>query len=220
MQFPVSGIAATIGDLSQPAWLALVGVAVALGATTAILIFGVVRSRRRLGHEVRTIVQVVEEMRSGKGRHRAEVGDSSPLGSVADAVNRLGHELHSRWSEADSTAERWRALIDASEDIAVITTDTDGDIRSFSTGATNLFGWDEDEVNAWIERRVEEAQAHASMHVNKAPEEIGISPEELQPFIDSGELPTYQLGRHQLVKKTVLAAFQKNHAATLKGEPA
>jgi len=81
-------------------------------------------------------------------------------------------------------------------------------------------GWDEAEIDDWIEARIAEAKDHASMHVNKAPEEIGIPPEELQPFIDSGELPTYQLGRHQLVKKTVLAAFRKKRATTLKGEAA
>jgi len=75
-------------------------------------------------------------------------------------------------------------------------------------------GWDEDEINAWIEQRLEEAHAHASMHVNKAAEEAGIPPEELQPFIESGELPTYQLGRHQLVKKVIWATFRKQYAAT------
>jgi prophage regulatory protein len=71
-------------------------------------------------------------------------------------------------------------------------------------------GWVEDEINAWVERRVAKAQGHASMHINKAAVEIGIPSEELQPFIDSGELPTYRLGRHRLVKKTALAAFQQN----------
>lgn len=80
--------------------------------------------------------------------------------------------------------------------------------------------WDSDAVDRWMEERVATAKDHASIHVNKAAEEIGIPPEELQPFIDSGELPTYQLGRHQLVKKTVLAAFQKQHAATLQGKAA
>ncbi len=73
-------------------------------------------------------------------------------------------------------------------------------------------GWDEAEIDAWIEERIAEAEAHASMHIYKAAKEIGISPEELQLFIDSGALPTYQLGRHQLVKKTVLAAFQKKRS--------
>ena len=70
-------------------------------------------------------------------------------------------------------------------------------------------GWYEDDVDNWIEQRGAKAQEHASMHVNRAAEEIGIPPEELKPFIESGELPTYQLGRHRLVKKSALAAFQK-----------
>ena len=56
-------------------------------------------------------------------------------------------------------------------------------------------GWYEDEVDAWIEQRGAKAQEHASMRVNKAAEDIGIRPEELKPFIDSGELPTYRLAR-------------------------
>jgi len=67
---------------------------------------------------------------------------------VADSVNRLGLDLHVRWSEADSAGERWRALSDAAQDTAILTTDTDGDVRSFSAGASRLFGWDEHEVLA------------------------------------------------------------------------
>ena len=80
-------------------------------------------------------------------------------------------------------------------------------------------GWIEDEIDAWIEARIAEAEAHTSMHVNRAAEEIGIPPEELQPFIDSGELPTYRLGRHRLVKKNVLAEFQRKHAAAPQQQP-
>jgi PAS domain S-box-containing protein len=53
-----------------------------------------------------------------------------------------------RWSEADAAGERWRALSDAAQDTAILTTDTDGDVRSFSAGASRLFGWDEHEVLA------------------------------------------------------------------------
>ena len=81
-------------------------------------------------------------------------------------------------------------------------------------------GWDEAEIDAWIEARIAEAKDHASMHIAKAPKAIETTPEKLQPFIDSGELPTYRVGRHQLVKKTVLAAFRKKHAAALQGEAA
>lgn len=65
-------------------------------------------------------------------------------------------------------------------------------------------GWDEAEVDAWIEARIADAENHASMHINKVPEEF-------MPFIDSGELPTFRVGRHQLVRKTVLADFRKKH---------
>jgi PAS domain S-box-containing protein len=139
-------VVATAASPGPSAWLALVALAAALAGAVVVLIFGIVATRRRLTRESRQIVQVLEEIRSGKSRRRSEVGTASPLANLSDAVNRLGHEIHGRWSEAESTAERWRALIDASEDIAVITTDTDGDIRSFSAGASNLFGWDEDEV--------------------------------------------------------------------------
>ena len=81
-------------------------------------------------------------------------------------------------------------------------------------------GWNEDEVDAWIEARIAEAEAHASMHIDKAPEEIGTTPEKLQPFIESGELPTFKVGRHKLVKKTVLAAFSKKHAAAFHAQAA
>ena len=81
-------------------------------------------------------------------------------------------------------------------------------------------GWIEDEIDAWIEARIAEAEDHVSIHVNRAAEESGIPPEKLREFIKSGELPTYRLGRHQLVKKTALAALQKKHAATLLGAAA
>ena len=79
-------------------------------------------------------------------------------------------------------------------------------------------GWDEAEIDDWIETRIAEVEDHASMHVNKAAKEIGIPSEELQAYIDSGELPTYRLGRHQLVKKAVLVAFLKQHTAAMKSE--
>ncbi len=87
-------------------------------------------------------------------------------------------------------------------------------------GGGRAVAWDEAEIDAWIEARIAEAEDHASMHIDKAAKEIGTTREKLQPFIDSGALPTYKLGRHQLVKKTVLAAFRKRHATTLQGQAA
>jgi PAS domain S-box-containing protein len=123
----------------------------ALGALVLIAIVVVMaaawaRSRRRLRQDVRSIVQALEELRSGRGRGHTELEARSRIALVADAVRRLGVELHSTWSEAETAAERWRAVTDATRDTAIITTDTDGDIRSFSAGASQLTGWDEDEV--------------------------------------------------------------------------
>ena len=68
-------------------------------------------------------------------------------------------------------------------------------------------GWYEDEVITWIEQRAEKAQATAAMNVHKAAKELGIHPDELRRFIESGELPSYRLGRHVLVKKSALSDF-------------
>ena len=104
------------------------------------------RGRRRFQDDARSIVQALEELRSGRGHGRAETRSGTALGVVADAVQRLGVEMHNTWSEAETAAERWRAVTDAERDTAIVTTDTDGDIRSFSTGAVSLTGWDEGEV--------------------------------------------------------------------------
>jgi PAS domain S-box-containing protein len=123
----------------------VVGSAVVI-ALVVIVAVAYARSRRRLLQDVRSVVQAVEELRSGRGRGHTELGERSRIGLVADAVRRLGVDLHSTWSEAETAAERWRAVTDATRDTAIITTDTDGDIRSFSAGASQLTGWDEAEV--------------------------------------------------------------------------
>lgn len=128
----------------SPTLLGLLGLLVVLVCLALIGFF--LRGRRRTEREVRELVQWVDDLRSGKARRPGDVDPTSPLGVLSDALGRLGHELHGRWSEAEAASERWRALIDASEEVAVITTDTDGDIRSFSRGACALFGWEEDEV--------------------------------------------------------------------------
>lgn len=69
-------------------------------------------------------------------------------------------------------------------------------------------GWYEDEVSAWIEQRAFKAQADAALSVKKAAEELGMQSCELQPFIDSGELPSFRLGRHVLVKVAALREFK------------
>ena len=102
--------------------------------------------RRQLGQEVRSIVQGLEALRSGQTEGRPDVRGRSPLSLVSDAVHRLGVQFRGRRSEVQAEADRWRALSNATRDTAIITMDTDGDIRSFSAGATLLMGWDESEV--------------------------------------------------------------------------
>jgi PAS domain S-box-containing protein len=126
----------------------LVSVGVLLAALAALAAW-TLRTRRRAAQEVRLLVQALEELRSGRTRAgRPELAQASPLGLVADAVQRLGHEWHARLSEAETASARWAALGEATWDTAIVTTDTDGDIQSFSTGASRLLGWEPDEVLA------------------------------------------------------------------------
>jgi len=144
---PTYLLVATIAELLAdpgPGTLA-VGAGV-LAALLVILIATLVRRRRRFRAELRSIVQVLEELRSGQGHGHTELGSGSRLAHVADAVQRLGQDLHNTWTEAETAAERWRAVTDATRDTAIVTTDTDGDIRSFSHGAARLTGWEEGEV--------------------------------------------------------------------------
>jgi hypothetical protein len=80
-------------------------VTLALAGLSAALLLLLLRSRRRVQLESRELVQVVEDLRAGKAR-RVELEAGSALGVLADAVHRLGHELHGRWSEAESASER------------------------------------------------------------------------------------------------------------------
>jgi PAS domain S-box-containing protein len=128
----------------DPGLIALLGVVFL--AIVASLVSALVVSRRRLRHDVRLIVQSLEELRSGRTPQRCEVGPGSRLAVVADAANRLAQDLQARRTEADGAAARASALADATREAAVVTTDADGDVQSFSPGAGTLFGWEEEEV--------------------------------------------------------------------------
>jgi PAS domain S-box-containing protein len=105
-------------------------------------------SRRRWSEDIREVVVTLEELRSGKMRRKAEVEAHSPLTLIADAVNRLGQDLQVRLGESVSAGERLKLVMEALKDSAIITTDMDGDIRSFSSGAETMLGWSENEVVA------------------------------------------------------------------------
>jgi len=127
--------------------IALLAVALlSLGAAgIAAWISRAARQRRR-NSEVREIVRVVEEIRSGRRPQPAQVESGSALAIVADAVHRLAQESGARSRDVEAAQARMHWLSETIEDTAVITTDIDGDVASFSRGATALFGWPEDEI--------------------------------------------------------------------------
>lgn len=121
--------------------LALI-VVIAAGAAAVLLVLAR-RGGRREGHE---IVRAIEEMRSGRPRTRLDIEPRSPFAPIADSVNRLGQDLSVRWMRTEAAGEAFHALQDAARGYGVIATDADGDVRTFSPGAAQLFGWDEDDV--------------------------------------------------------------------------
>ena len=91
-------------------------------------------------------------------------GQGKPLwmaGAHADVT-----ELQQARQDAAETRQRLQAVVDASDEVAVIATDTDGTITLFNTGAERLLGYsaaevvgqrrldafhDPEELNAWLE---------------------------------------------------------------------
>ncbi len=127
-----------------PATIVLVVSVVLLTASlTAAIVVALSRRRQKDAQE---IVSLLEQMRSGRVRTRLDLDARSPFASIAESANRLGQDLGVKWSRAENANEAFDALQDAARGYAVIATDVDGDLRGFSTGAGQLFGWDEDAV--------------------------------------------------------------------------
>ncbi len=127
-----------------PATIVLVVSVVLLTASlTAAIVVGLSRRRQK---EAQEIVMLLEQMRSGRVRTRLDLDARSPFASIAESVNRLGQDLGVKWSRAESADEAFDALQHAARGYAVIATDADGDVRGFSSGSEQLFGWEEDAV--------------------------------------------------------------------------
>jgi PAS domain S-box-containing protein len=148
-----NAIISTAGGLRE--WIApggelfgLLLLVAALALAVVVLLLHLVRSRHRLVKEVRVVVALLEDLRAGETRSQVELESGSPLALVADALGRMRHDVNVRLKKTAKAAEQLQAVMDAVKDSAVVSTDTDGDIRSFSSGATELFGWDENEVLA------------------------------------------------------------------------
>lgn len=127
-------------------------VAVALGlALVTVLVVALWASfyRRALRHQVRELTIVAEDLRSGgAARARADVDARSPLAGLAETLNRLATEVGVKRVEADRVGEEFRGITEAVRDLAVFTTDVEGDIATYSHGAELMFGWTEDEVHS------------------------------------------------------------------------
>ncbi|MCP3982361.1 MAG: PAS domain S-box protein [bacterium] len=125
-----------------PAWAAALVLFVAAAALLALLLL----QRRHWRSEARHLVREVESLREGQSVRGGVAGGESALGPVTDAIHRLARDLESRNRDVARLQDRLEAVHDALHHSAVVTTDVDGDIRSFSAGATALLGWERDEV--------------------------------------------------------------------------
>ena len=127
-----------------PVTIVLVVSVVLLTASLTVAI--VVALSRRRQKEAQSIVLILEQMRSGRVRTRLDLDARSPFASIAESANRLGQDLGVRWSRAETATEGFYALQEAARGYVVIATDADGDLRTLSPGAGQLFGWEEDAV--------------------------------------------------------------------------
>lgn len=88
--------------------------------------------------------------------------------------------------------------------------------RPVPIGARSV-AWREDAVLAWVEKRIADAVDQGLVEVYQAAEEAGIPSEDLEPFVESGELPTITIGKNVMIRRAVMADFQRKYATTLKG---
>lgn len=135
---------------TAPAWWldpTVWGLGVAGMFAIVVLLFAVLLlSRRRYAMDAREVVRAMEELRAGELPDPGSSDPGSPLALVFDAMQRLGQDVGARVRSLEEADESTRRMLDVLGDVAVISTDMDGDIRNFSPGAALLFGWDEQEL--------------------------------------------------------------------------
>ncbi len=121
-------------------------VSVLVVGLAALLVGLLLVSRRQERRDLRLVAQALEDVRAGRILRHVDVDPGSPVGYLAESVRRLGEDLHARTRDATGADDKLRAVLDASRDLAVLTTDPDADIRSAGLGIATLFGWDEEEI--------------------------------------------------------------------------
>jgi prophage regulatory protein len=73
-------------------------------------------------------------------------------------------------------------------------------------------GWIESEIDQWIDERIAQAQTRALVTASEAANEMGADLEELDKFIERGELPVVLIGKRKMIRRSALHDFKKRHA--------
>jgi len=71
--------------------------------------------------------------------------------------------------------------------------------------------WNLEEVQAKVNEIIAEADDRTLIVVHQAAEEMGILVDDLMLFIKSGALPTITIGKNVMIRRTVMADFQKRY---------
>ena len=93
-------------------------------------------TRRHQKRELREMVVVLEDLRSGHLRRRLDVDPRSSMALMSDAVNRLAQDLTVQWGDAERAKEQLRAFLDAARDVGVISTSSRREGDQISRAAT------------------------------------------------------------------------------------
>ncbi|MFC1689788.1 helix-turn-helix transcriptional regulator [Pseudomonadota bacterium] len=72
--------------------------------------------------------------------------------------------------------------------------------------------WIESDVLNWVEERISQAQTQALMTSAQAAKEINAEPEELDAFIECGELPVVLIGENKMIRRSALQDFMNRRA--------
>ena len=81
--------------------------------------------------------------------------------------------------------------------------------RSIPVG-DRAVAWLESDVLNWIEERVSQAQTHALVTRAQAAMEINAEPDELDKFIERGELPMVLIGENIMIRRSALQELKKS----------
>lgn len=142
---PMAAVAWLNGWISSNAQLVVVVCAVLLVAAV-MLAAALARFRQGWVRELREIVVTLEELRAGQPARNTPPQTGAAASLVFDSIQRLSQDLGVRAGQEQKIEGRLQAVTEAVKDSAIVTTDTDGDVRTFSPGATALLGWDEVDV--------------------------------------------------------------------------